>query len=532
MKRLLLVLVMLAVTSNLPGVALAAPLKVQVAEFVVTGAANKDELKGALQALLSSRLGSDGVLIVEGAAEAAAKVSGSYTTFGKTFSIDATVKNAAGELLGRSYVQGNGEDELIPAVGRLAEQLRSLMPMAKIPPSPESARAMVPVVPVVAPVVSPVPLPAATVAVTGAVGAPAEAAKTAPADLIPTPVVDTKAAVVVAPAGDIVRAAPAAQPVAQQTRIEGALLGIAPGRPQPAGRELVVVDAKRVYLYLQTANLKKVAEYPIKSEGKILALDTVDADGDGQLEVYVTIMDREELVSEALAITDQGFVPIAAKLPFYFRVVALNGKENRLYGQQAGRGNDDFYGEVCQMVKKGSIYTMGEPLKLPKYANIFSFNRFTDAVGKFRSLVIDVDGNLRVLDETGEELWRGSDRFGGSEVYFLRDEQQMQSVALDRYRWRFIEQRITVAPNGELIVPRNSGLLAVGNNRAYSKNSLYAFAWNGVALDERWHTKESANYLADYFYDAQRRELVILEQVQKEGLFGKGASSIAIKKVE
>ncbi len=484
MKTMIKAVVVLLLTVS---VALAAPLKVQVGEFTVTGAANKDELKAALPALLASRLGSDEVLIVDQGNDVGATISGSYTTFGKTFSIDAAVKNSAGELLGRRYVQGDGPDELIPAVGKLAEQLRSLLPKGAVAPA----------APVVVPVVAP------------------------------------KAEVLVAPVGDIVRAAPATQAVAQQSRLEGALLGIAPGRSQANGeREMVVADAKRVYLYRKAAGFTKLAEFALKGQGKILGVDTADVDQDGQLEVYLTVMDQEELVSVALAISDQGFTQIAERLPYFFRAIAANGKETRLYAQQTGRGVDDFYGDVCAVVKKGKVYSLGTPIKLPKKANIFTFNRFTDVTGKLRTITFDRDGNLQVYDEAGAELWQGNDRFGGSEVYFQRDEQQMQSVALDRYRWRFIEQRITVSPAGEIIVPRNSGLLSIGNNRSYSKNSISAFAWNGAALDERWHTKESASYLADYFYDAVRKELVTLEQVQKEGLFSKGASSIAIKKID
>jgi hypothetical protein len=61
---------------------------------------------------------------------------------------------------------------------------------------------------------------------------------------------------------------------------------------------------------------------------------------------------------------------------------------------------------------------------------------------------------------------------------------------------------------------------------------VYSFAWNGAALEERWHTKPSQNYLADYAYDEARKELVLLEVVKKPGMFEQGASAISIKKVE
>lgn len=515
MKRGVVILVLVALGLLVGGGALAASLKVQVGEFTVTGAANKEELKGALPALLATRLSGDGVTAVEGAADVAALVTGSYAAFGSTFSIDAVVKSPAGEVLGRSFVQGKAPDDLIPAVGKLAVQLRPIV----LGSSPGAGRAAPSAA---AAVLAP---PAAQMDALTPVVPAAGTAAVAAAAVIP------KGEVVPPTVGDIVRVAPATVPVTQQQRIEGALLGIAPGRVRSGGeRELVLADSKHAYLYLQGQGVKKVAEYAIRGEGKILGVDTADADGDGQPEAYLTVMDREELVSVALALTDQGFAVIAERLPYYFRAIA-GGGGRRLYAQQIS-SSDDFFGPVSEVVKKGSSYALGAALKLPPYANIFTFNRVKAADGSMLTVVIDRDGNLRVLDAAGKELWQGSDRFGGSEIYFLRDEQQMQPLALDRYRWRFLEQRLTATPSGEIIVPRNGGLMVIGNNRSYSKNNLVAFAWNGATLEERWHTKESANYLADYFYDAERKELVLLEQVQKEGLFSRGASTIVVKKVE
>ena len=505
--RFMLLLALMVILSSV--LSHAGSLEVQVGEFSVTGAADKDELKSALTSLLVSRLTGDGITTVDSQAGADFRVFGSYTSFGAVFSIDATVKNAAGVVIGRTFVQGQGADDLIPAVGRLAEQLR---PVIK---GGASGVVMKAGAKPVEPVAPPVPVVA---------GAAADSV---------TQMTTLKGDVVAAPAGDIIRMTPAGQPVPRQTRIDGELMGIAPGRALPGGdRELVLADARKVYLYIQGDGLKKIAEYTIKGEGKALALDTADADNDGQVEVYVTVMDREELKSIALAIGEQGFTPIAERLPYYFRAISVAGKGKQLFAQQIGKDRDDFYGDVCRVIKKGNAFTLGDPVKLPNYANIFSFNRFAAADGKLRTVLVDADGNLRILDESGAELWKGSDRFGGSEVYFQRDEQQMQPLSIDRYRWRFIEQRIEVTADGQIIVPRNSGVMVLGNSRSYSRNSVFGFAWNGASLEERWHTKDSPNYLADFFYDAERKELVILEQVQKSGIFSKGASAISVKKVE
>ena len=474
--------------------ALATTRKIQVAEFTVTGAENAGDLKTVLKNLLSSRMASDDITVVNAADGVIAMITGSYASFGKTFSIDATVKSSDGETLGQRYVQGESPNDLIPAIGKLAEQLRPL-------------------------------LPAKFQAVTDPAALPAQVA----------PVATTAGGlnIVPKPAEDVVRVAPVSQPVTQQTRIEGTLIGIAPGRVLSGKeREFVVADAKRVYLYRQTDSLKKIAEYALKTEGKILAVDTADADNDGILEAYLTVVDREELVSVALAVTEQGFTPIAEKLPFFFRAFGLYGKNRKLIAQYAGRGSEDYYGDVRQVVKKGVAYSLGETIKLPKQADIFSFNFFSDKDGKQLTVYIDRDRVLHIADEAAKELWKGADHVGGSETYFLRDEQQIQNISLDRYRWRFIEQRIVISPDGEIIVPQNSGTLSIGNQRSYNKNSVAAFAWNGASLEERWRTAEYPNYLADYFVDTELKELVMLVQTQKEGVFSKGTSVIVTKKIK
>jgi hypothetical protein len=495
MKLFFLTLISIVLISIPDTNALAAAQKIQVADFTITGAENASELKIVLKNLLSTRIATDDIIAVDSADGVIAKITGSYSSFGKTFSIDASVQSADGETLGQRYAQGESPNDLIPAIGKLAAQLRPLLP-AKRPAAPAPAAAL-------------------------------------PAPVSPASAAANDVNVISKPAEDVVRAAPAAQSVTQQTRIEGTLIGIAPGRVLPGKeREFVVADAKGVYLYRQADSLKKVAEYTIKTGGKILTLDTADVDNDGVLEAYVTVVDREELVSVALAVTDKGFTPISEKLPFFFRTIGLYGQDRKLIAQYAGRGTEDFYGDVRQVVKKGAMYSLGETIKLPKHADIFSFNFFADKDGKKLTAYIDRDRVLHIANETGKELWKGADHVGGSETYFLRDEQQIQNISLDRYRWRFIEQRITISPEAEIIVPQNSGTLSIGNQRSYSKNSVSAFVWNGASLEERWHTTESPNYLADYFLDSERKELVMLEQTQKEGIFTKGASVIVTKKIK
>lgn len=505
MKRSLVQLFsLMMVFCSIEATAIAASVKVHVAEFTISGASNKDELKGVLHGLLASRLASDKVAALETSTEVDAQVVCSYVSLGKMFSIDAAVRSSTGEVIGRSYVQGDGQDDLIPAIGRLAQQLHPILLNA------------------------PLASPSQTTSQLLTKQAPAAELPGVPAQVVP------KAAIIATPAGDIIRAEKSAVvPSIPQTRIEGALLGIAPGRELAGGdREFVLAGEKSVFLYRQGKELKKIGELQLAGEAKILGVDTSDLDNDGILEAYVTIIEGEALASRMLAVSDEGLTTVADRLPYYFRALALEGKGRRIYAQQIGQGKDDFYGEVREVIKSGNSVKLGNAVAIPKGANLFTFNRFVDTSGRMHQLQIDEDGYLRVFDGSGELLWKSGDRYGGTEVFFKRDEQQMQPVSDDRYRWRFLEQRLVVTENGLIIVPRNKGLFVVGNNRSYTNNTVFAYTWTGVSLDEQWRTKESQNYLADYFMDDRRKELVMLEVVKKEGLFSKGASTITVKKVE
>jgi len=308
--------------------------------------------------------------------------------------------------------------------------------------------------------------------------------------------------------------------------------GMALGRTLANGeREVFLTGDHVLRYYRQGQEMKLIAEAVCSTSGKVLNVSTADLDGDGVPEVYLTIMDGEFLSSQVWAPAGDSLKRVTEKLPYFFRGIALAGKEQKIYAQEKGI-NDSYYGDVYELVKSGDRFTVKNPLKLPRFGNLYNFNTFTDPQGKSYFVIFNHDGYVMVYSQEMEDLWKSSDKFSGSELYFRQPVQTTTSGADAFAQMVFLDQRITVTREGELIVPQNSGFWTVGNSRSYSKNSVYSFAWNGSALVERWHTPPSQNYLADYAYDEARKELVLLEVVKKEGLLSKGASAVSIKKVE
>jgi len=316
-------------------------------------------------------------------------------------------------------------------------------------------------------------------------------------------------------------------------RLEGVIVGVAevPGE-NSSERQLIAALSHEIRLYSQGKGLKLLNALKDFGENeRIVAIDTADLDGDGVPELYVTVFHGEELSSRVYLIENGGFRRIAAALPYFFRAMNLKGGTKKVYAQEMGR-EDDYYGGLYEVVKNGNTFRYDNELKLPRFANIFNCNQISDLKGESLFIVIHPDNYLIVYDGKGEILWKGSDKYGGSENFFLRNDSQNERVTGSKFRKSFLEQRITVTRSGDIIIPKNEGFFVLGDSRSFTKNSIYAFRWNGASLDELWHTKLSQNYLSDYLFDEGRKELVLAEVVKKEGMIDKGASAISVKRVE
>ena len=437
--RISLIIAVLLCTAS----AFGAQIRAFVPPFAVTGAQNRDELKGVLQTLLSSRLSGEGLLAVESPVGADITVSGSYVAFGKVFSLDAVAKNSAGSVLSRAFIQGDNQDELIPAVGKLAKMLTDDLARTTLPAASRQPPA---------------------------VQTPPQAAKAA-ADIVRK---EQPAAVT----ADIVRA----QSIERSSgsnwvseRLPGAMNGIAEGRTLENGdREFFVTGKHSLRYYRLGKELKLVTEIPLSASKVILSVDAADLDGDGVPEIYLTVMDGDYLASEVWEPGKNSLKMIADKLQYFFRGMAMNGKDKRIYAQERGL-DGEYYGDVYELVKTGATFTVKNPIKLPKYGTIYNFNRFTDAKGKSMFVLFNPDGYLLVFSPEREQLWKSSDKFGGSDLHFNKSTGPGASTAISLSKYIFLDQRMVVTSRGEIIVPQNSGFFTIGDSRTTPRALSWPF---------------------------------------------------------
>jgi hypothetical protein len=483
----------------------AAPLRVFVSDMNVVGVQNRDELKATLQTLLASRLNGDTITAVASSAEADAILTGTYVVIGKVFSVDAMAKSANGRTLTRAFVQGESQDELIPAMGKLADKLSA--DLSKLYASGQIASS------------------APAYAAASSVVRPNRASQ---GDSVNSALVRPDKSQEIIRPRDLERNYVGGW---QSKRLPGAANLLAMGKTLPDGsREIFLAEDRRLSYYHQAENMSLRFATEFGTMDKIIGLDTVQG-SDGKTEVYLTIMHGEEPSSQIWVVGDNRMECVAKDLPYYLRVVGLAGGPKKVYAQSAGR-ETEFYGNVSEVTRKGSKVTLSNEIVMPRFGNIFTFNQFKDQQGVLYTVVLHPDGYLVVFDQEQKELWRSNDKFGGSELYYQKDNSENFRITNDKYRWFFMNQRIQVTSRNEVLVGKNDGFWVLGNARSYKKGAVYCFTWNGSNLDELWHTRDTQNYMPDFYFDEASSELLLLQTVQRPGLTSRGTASLAIKKVE
>lgn len=512
MKRYLLVLLMLLLTVPAFG---AGPLRVYVGEFNAVGVQGKDDVKTALQSLLASRLSSDKLLSVATAAEAELLVSGTYISIGKQYNIDAVAKSANGQTVTRTFVQGEGgQDALFGAVGSLAQKLSADL-------EGKLAAGSIPRAVLAAPVAAVVAAPRAVSSDVVRSGTP----------------VTEGVNIQRVPQGDIIKPQAFYRGAPKQgeiKRLDGMFNLLAFGGVDTDGKRLLFMAQDRAVQLIREGENRPIAGFSLGPDDRILAIDYVDTDGSGTPELYVTMVRGGEVASQIWELKNRKLVKVADNVAYFFRAIALAGGPLKLYAQEQGRKEDRYYGDVYQVVLQGKKVVKKAKLAMPRFGNIYSFNQFKHQSGELLTVVYHDENYLIVYDKDQKELWRSNDSFGGSELFYKVEDDAMVNPTTDKYRWFFMNQRIVVTSQQEVLVGRNDGFWVLGNARMYKRGAVYSLYWNGAALEEVWRTKDTQNYMPDFWFDEARSELLLLQLTQREDVLmrTKGATALQIKKVE
>jgi len=282
-------------------------------------------------------------------------------------------------------------------------------------------------------------------------------------------------------------------------RMEGKPIGVEVGDLDGDGKNEVVLGFKDrlVAVRVVAGKLEPVAEYPFGRAGSALTLDGLDLDGNGRMELYVSIVELGNIQSMMVELRDGKFEVGIKNIPYMLRKVNLSGEGYQLLGQQLNPDlrarNEDFSGPIVRMIRSGDRLERGPAIDLSRRIQLFGFQQLEHAG---RSLIANLNSNdkLQVIDPAGGVVWESSDYFGGSESSFERADGDTAGST----RYVFVAPRLEPGPEGTVLVTVNEGSRTFNAFRQFSSSHLKAVAHDGYSLVERWRTKPQGGYLADF----------------------------------
>ncbi len=263
---------------------------------------------------------------------------------------------------------------------------------------------------------------------------------------------------------------------------------------------------------------------------RFLAVDSIDLDGSGVPEIYVTNRRHPNVLSFVLEHRNGKYEVIASRLSVFFRAIEPVGRPPMLIGQREGVARA-FHGDVYRYGWEGDKLVAKESLQLPKGGEVYGFNLWdVDQDGIEEVVEVTRNENLTIARRNGEQIWRGGDRIGVSLVEFRHDptlsrpeepsglDSDVRPVYLP-IRGRLLLRDLNGSGRPSLLVPVNLRRLEFVSSSGYKDAELVAMAWDGQGLSEQWRSRKVGGIIADYAFgdlDGDGAEELILAVITKD----------------
>lgn len=272
--------------------------------------------------------------------------------------------------------------------------------------------------------------------------------------------------------------------------------------------EMVVMDSHNLYVFKYDGEkLNLFQKIEIGYQHEFLTLDVRDINRNGFAEIIVTSVVEDNLQSFILEFEQGKFRKITEKAGWYFRVLEHPKDGPILMGQKMG-SDGVFVGPVYQFLWKKKSFEKGPKMPFPKETILFGLTMADlRGDGKPYTILFDQLERLVVLSPDGKQLWKSSDRYGGTNNFYDTKKKKPEAYRpMDAPPFRvYIPGRILVRDldgDGlpEIIVNKNefkTGTL-FERLRSYEKGEILNLIWEENGLVINWKTRELKGYIADY----------------------------------
>jgi hypothetical protein len=278
--------------------------------------------------------------------------------------------------------------------------------------------------------------------------------------------------------------------------------GIALGDVDGDGKiETVVITPKSVLVCrYDQKRFFKVQE--IENPGVNIGVDVADINGNGVPEIFITSLtvSRKAIASFVLEWDGKAFRRIAEGENWFYRVTATPDRGKVLLGQEH-RSEAPFSGRIYEMIWRGGQYAPEVDL-LPgnRDVNVLGVT-LSGILDSQRETVVALDSGDHIkVFEAGKELWRSSERFGGTTVYYAGKIEDMG----DAERPLYLATRLLPFPGKDgrttVMTIKNHdvmGAVRLEKHRSYSDSQIMTLYWDGLGLSQEWRTRKISGQVRD-----------------------------------
>jgi TolB-like protein len=269
--------------------------------------------------------------------------------------------------------------------------------------------------------------------------------------------------------------------------------------------ETVAVTPNDVIIYRsEQGRFYKAYEIKIDGSRYPIGIDVADINDNGFPEIFVTSLavNRNVVDSAVFEYDGQAFQKIVDGSSWYYRVSDVPGRGKILLGQKH-RLAKPFSGPIYDMIWQNSEYVPEAEIKAPKQIQVMGFalgDRLIDRQGT--AAAYRKDDRIQIIDANGKEIWKSSERYGGSTLHCYGEKESREQVRnLIYYPMRLLVSDTNGDGESEVVVVKNYEITGrhLEQFRKYTNAEVQSMTWDGLGLQTRWKTRKISGFIRDYF---------------------------------
>jgi TolB-like protein len=269
---------------------------------------------------------------------------------------------------------------------------------------------------------------------------------------------------------------------------------------------------------------RKIDQIEENYNKNLIGVEIADINDNGYAEIFVTSLNAKNKILNSYVLEYDGnnFVKIIDDSSWYYRVADTPSRGKILLGQRPLVGKP-FSGKIYEMTWQNRDYVEAEEVKSPRQTNLLGLT-IGDVLNNGRETAVAYkdDDRIRIIDSTGNIVWDGEERSGGSMLWYDLPRDEPGQVENKKY---FPMRLVVWQNNGN----KESEVITVINHdltgrklefRKFTKTEIAAFKWDGVGLAPSWKSRRISGYIQDFNvgdFDNDGREELIAALIIKEG---------------